>query len=264
MLQHTLAEQLRFNAASFPERPALQVVAGPELTYAEALDRTLVLATAIRERSDGSPVAILHRNGPDAALSFLACQLAGVPAVPVNNVLTPSEMDYLLDDSSVGVLLHGPEFTHLVPALSPARKPAAVCSADLGGPAQPWEAFTASDPAAPFIIGYTSGTTGFPKGAVYDGEGMYVQYLRWAVHFGLDADSTLLTAGPMFHNSYGGLSCWPWRWAPPSSGTRSCRSPSATRWSGPTSRCSTPTARAADRGRPARSGCATSPRSAAT
>ncbi|MGD0245158.1 MAG: AMP-binding protein [Streptosporangiaceae bacterium] len=102
--------------------------------------------------------------------------------------------------------LHGPEFTGLVPALSPARKPAVVCSADLGSVAQPWEAFTVSDPTAPFIIGYTSGTTGFPKGAVYDGEGMYVQYLRWAVHFGLDADSTLLTAGPMFHNSYGGLS----------------------------------------------------------
>jgi len=206
MLQHTLAEQLRFNAASFPARPALEVVGGLGLTYAEALDRTLVLATAIRERTDGSPAAILHRNSPDAALSFLACQLAGVPAVPVNNVLTPVEMDYLLDDSSAGVLLHGPEFTHLVPALSPARKPAVVCSADLGARAEPWESFTGSDPAAPFIIGYTSGTTGFPKGAVYDGEGMYVQYLRWAVHFGLDADSTLLTAGPMFHNSYGGLS----------------------------------------------------------
>ncbi len=206
VLQHTLAEQLRFNAAAFPDRPALQVVGGAELTYAEALDRTLVLATAIREHSDGTPVAILHRNGPDAALSFLACQLAGVAAVPVSNVLTPVEMDYLLDDSSVGVLLHGPEFTDLVPALSPARKPAVVCSADAGSRHEPWESFTTPDPAAPFIIGYTSGTTGFPKGAVYDGEGMYVQYLRWAVHFGLSPDSTLLTAGPMFHNSYGGLS----------------------------------------------------------
>jgi acyl-CoA synthetase (AMP-forming)/AMP-acid ligase II len=206
VLQHTLVEQLRFNAASFGGRPALQVVGGAELSYAEALDRTLVLATAIREHTDGAPVAILHRNGPDAALSFLACQLAGVAAVPVNNVLTPTEMDYLLDDSSVGVLLHGPEFTDLVPALSPARKPAVVCSADAGPRHEPWESFTAADPAAPFIIGYTSGTTGFPKGAVYDGEGMYVQYLRWAVHFGLSPDSTLLTAGPMFHNSYGGLS----------------------------------------------------------
>ena len=206
MLQHTLVEQLRFNAASFPDRPALQVVGGPELTYAQALDRTLVLATAIREHADGSPVAILHRNSPDAALSLLACQLAGVAAVPVNNVLTATEMDYLLDDSSVGVLLHGPEYAGLVPSLAPARKPAVICSAGLGAAAEPWDSFTGSDPAAPFIIGYTSGTTGFPKGAVYDGEGMYVQYLRWAVHFGLTGDSTLLTAGPMFHNSYGGLS----------------------------------------------------------
>lgn len=203
MLRHTLVEQLRFTSASYPDRPAVQVVGGQELTYAEALDRTLVLATAIRERGDGSPVAILLRNGPDAALAFLACQLAGVPALPVNGALTASEIDYVLADSDAGLLLHGPEFVDLVGAL--ARRPVAVSTADLTT-AQPWDAFEPSAPGDPFVIGYTSGTTGFPKGASYDGAGMYVQYLRWAVHFGLTADSTLLTAGPMFHNSYGGLS----------------------------------------------------------
>ena len=205
MLRHTLVEQLRLTAASYPDRPALQVVDGPELTYAEALDRTLAIATAIRERGDGTPVAILLRNGPDAALAFLACQLAGVPALPVNGALTATEIDYLLDDSSAGVLLHGPEFTERVAALNPVRRPVPVSTVDLPA-ALPWSAFEPSAPDDPFIIGYTSGTTGFPKGAVYDGAGMYVQYLRWAVHFGLNADSVLLTAGPMFHNSYGGLS----------------------------------------------------------
>lgn len=205
MVRHTLVEQLRITAASYPDRPALQVVDGPELTYAEALDRTLALATAIREHTDGSPVAILLRNGPDAALAVLACQLSGVPALPVNGALTATEIDYLLDDASAGVLLHGPEFTRRVSALAPARRPAVVSTEDLPA-ARPWSAFEPSAPDAPFVIGYTSGTTGFPKGAIYDGAGMYVQYLRWAVHFGLTGDSTLLTAGPMFHNSYGGLS----------------------------------------------------------
>jgi acyl-CoA synthetase (AMP-forming)/AMP-acid ligase II len=205
MVRHTLAEQLRLTAASYPDRPAVQVVGGPELTYAEALDRTLALATAIRERGSGGAVAILLRNGPDAALAFLACQLGGVPALPVNGALTATETDYLLDDSSADVLLHGPEFAGRVAELAPVRRPVAVSTTELP-PAQPWSAFEPSPPDAPFVIGYTSGTTGFPKGAVYDGAGMYVQYLRWAVHFGLNAESTLLTAGPMFHNSYGGLS----------------------------------------------------------
>ncbi|HEY0449734.1 class I adenylate-forming enzyme family protein [Actinophytocola sp.] len=203
MLRHTLVEQLRFTSASYPDRPAVQVVGGQELTYAAALDRTLALATAIRERGDGSPVAILLRNGPDAVLALLACQLAGVPALPVNGALTASEVDYVLADSSAGLLLHGPEFVDLVAAL--ARRRVTVSTADLPA-AQPWDAFQPSAPGDPFVIGYTSGTTGFPKGAIYDGAGMYVQYLRWAVHFGLTAESTLLTAGPMFHNSYGGLS----------------------------------------------------------
>lgn len=205
MVRHTLVEQFRLTAASYPDRPAIQVVDGPGLTYTEALDRTLALATAIREHTDGSPAAILFRNGPDAALAFLACQLAGVPALPVNGALTVPEIDYLLDDSSAGVLLHGPEFADRVAALAPAREPVPLSTDDLPA-ALPWSAFEPSAPDAPFVIGYTSGTTGFPKGAVYDGAGMYVQYLRWAVHFGLTGDSTLLTAGPMFHNSYGGLS----------------------------------------------------------
>jgi acyl-CoA synthetase (AMP-forming)/AMP-acid ligase II len=205
MIRHTLVEQLRFTATTYPDRPAIQVVGGPSLTYAGALDRTLALATAIREHTDAGPVAILLRNSPDAALALLACQLAAVPALPVNGVLTPTEIDYVLDDSSAGVLLHGPEFAGRLSALTPARRPAFVPTEDVHD-ARPWAEFTPSAPDEPFIIGYTSGTTGFPKGAIYDGAGMYVQYLRWAVHFGLSSDSTLLTAGPMFHNSYGGLS----------------------------------------------------------
>jgi acyl-CoA synthetase (AMP-forming)/AMP-acid ligase II len=206
LLRHTLVEQLRLNAAAFGDRPALSVVGGPELTYAQAYHRTLLLATAIRRHADGSPVAILQRNGVDAVLAYFACQLAGVPALPVNNVLTAPEVDYILDDSSAGVLLHGPGFDHLLAALKPRRTPVAVPTATLSGEADDWDGFTPSAVTDPFIIGYTSGTTGFPKGAVYDGEGMYVQYLRWSVHFGINAASTLLTPGPMFHNSYGGLS----------------------------------------------------------
>jgi acyl-CoA synthetase (AMP-forming)/AMP-acid ligase II len=206
MLQHTLVEQLQFNAEAFPDRPALHVIGSSELTYRAALDRTLTLASIIRRHVDGSPAALLQRNGADSVLSILACQLAGVAAVPINPVLTPSEIEFILDDASVGIILHEDELGELVRGLSPDRRPAVVSTSTVHPSTEPWGSFTPSAPGDPFIIGYTSGTTGFPKGAVYDGEGMYVQYLRWALHFGLDADSTLLTGGPMFHNSYGGLS----------------------------------------------------------
>jgi acyl-CoA synthetase (AMP-forming)/AMP-acid ligase II len=206
MLRHTLVEQLRFNAEAFGQRPALQVVGGPELTYRDALERTIALAAAIRERSDGSAVAVLRRNGPDSALAFLACQLAGVAALPVNPMLAPPEIEYLLNDSSAGLLVHSADCADLVASLPGENRPVTLCTDDVDNQSVSWDSFTPSDPSDPFVIGYTSGTTGFPKGAVYDGDSMYIQYLRWAVHFELNENSRLLIAGPMFHNSYGGLS----------------------------------------------------------
>lgn len=206
MLRHILVEQLRINAEAFGYRPALQVVGGEELTYRDALARTIALAAAIRDRAPDSAVAVLRRNGPDSALAVLACQLAGVAALPVNPMLAPPEIDYLLADSRADLLVHSADCADLVSRLSPESRPATLCTDAVAESSATWDSFTPGDPSAPYVIGYTSGTTGFPKGAMYDGDAMYVQYLRWAVHFGLDESSRLLIAGPMFHNSYGGLS----------------------------------------------------------
>lgn len=128
----------------------------------------------------GDRVAIATGNHPDIVVGFLACMRLGAIWLGVNLALASPEKAYLLRDAEVGVLIAQPD---VVDALAPHR-------ADLGdlrhvvvcdparGDRDEWRALVDAadpehrpaidiDPFAPAAIAYTSGTTGFPKGAVH-------------------------------------------------------------------------------------------------
>jgi acyl-CoA synthetase (AMP-forming)/AMP-acid ligase II len=92
----------------------------------------------------GDRVAIRLHNGIDWVLAFFGAQLAGAVVVPVNTRFTEAEVAYVIEDS-------GAKFTFTPDAELPG-----------GGPLVE-EALGGEDLAAIF---YTSGTTGFPKGAM--------------------------------------------------------------------------------------------------
>jgi long-chain acyl-CoA synthetase len=129
-----------------PRHEALvELGGGPRLTYAQLWDEAAKVAGGLHAAgvSRGDRVAIRHGNGADWVLAFLGTQMAGAVAVPVNTRLAPAEVDYLVGDSGAKLLLAPGE------AL-PTGDPYVV------------EDLDRTDLAAIF---YTSGTTGFPKGA---------------------------------------------------------------------------------------------------
>src|ERR1039457_3904082 len=119
---------------------------GPRLTYRELWDRAARVAGGLRAAGlqRGDRVALRLGNGVDWVLGFFGAMLADATVVPVNTRLTEDEVAYVVTDSGASyVIAPGDPL--------PDGPPLAI---DDAGP---------DDPAAIF---YTSGTTGFPKGAV--------------------------------------------------------------------------------------------------
>jgi long-chain acyl-CoA synthetase len=125
---------------------AVAVVGGESLSYGELWDRASRLAGGLRRIGvgRGDRVAIRLTNGIDWVLAFFGAQLLGAVVVPVNTRFTEEEVAYLVKDS-------GAVFTFEPGGELPAGAPTVV------------EDLVADDLAAIF---YTSGTTGFPKGAM--------------------------------------------------------------------------------------------------
>jgi fatty-acyl-CoA synthase len=124
--------------------------------------------------------------------------------VPVNGTLARREIDEIAADSGASTVLAAGDLLATVAALDTPLT--LIDCADVATPESVEDRRVTLDGAEPMAVGYTSGTTGLPKGAVFSHDAVFLRYLRWGWQFGLTQDHTVLTAGPMFHMSYGGLS----------------------------------------------------------
>jgi acyl-CoA synthetase (AMP-forming)/AMP-acid ligase II len=145
-LPSSLVELLRAAVDANPDGEALVEIGGRRLSYRELWDASARVAGGLVGAGvrRGDRVANLLPAGVDWVLGFLGAQLAGAVAVPVNTRFAEPEIAYVLDDSGSRV------------ALRP------------GEPLPDGEPHVADDlrPDDLAAIFYTSGTTGFPKGAM--------------------------------------------------------------------------------------------------
>ncbi len=208
VMRLTIAEAVAVRALSHPDRVAIREMGGDSLTYGQVWRRVLALAGPLAgcpAGPHGRMVGLLLPNGADAALAYLACQVAGVTAVPLNSRLAEPELAFILDDSGTGLVLTDGALAEVAARVAGTRR--VLRSSDLPTPE------TAERPLlgeggrgeAPAAIAYTSGTTGLPKGAIWSNDHFLVQIMRWGWEFGLTADTVMLVPGPLFHLSYCGL-----------------------------------------------------------
>ena len=218
----TLGQLLQWAAQTAPDRIAL--IAGvPDpsrrrrWTYAELYAQSLRTAQALRARFEpGERVAIWAHNIPEWIMTEFGAAMAGVILVTVNPGLRSREVEYVLKQSRAAGVMVVPEFRGnpmlaTVEALQ-SRLPELreiVCF-------DQWDAFLASGDIAkfelpivrstdPVMIQYTSGTTGFPKGALLHHRGLVNNGAHTADRAGIADGAVQLTTMPLFHT--GGCVC---------------------------------------------------------
>ncbi|GAA1942135.1 class I adenylate-forming enzyme family protein [Nocardioides hwasunensis] len=157
------------------------VAHGRQRTFAEVVERGWRLAHALRERglAPGDKVAAMLGNRVESFEVYVGLALGGYTAVHVNDRLTATEVDYVLSDSGARALVHTDGASGVAAQLALAPGLAAwfaiVDDAAPSGAESFDEALAVADSSPmPFgdddeaiaLIGYTSGTTGFPKGVL--------------------------------------------------------------------------------------------------
>ena len=182
-------------------------------TYSELAEQAERVARALLERFEpGERVAVWAPNAPEWVLLELGAAMAGVVLVTLNPVLRPREIAYALRQSRSSGLFVVPEIRgnptapvveelrHELPNLreveSLAGWEAFLASAGSASTAGPLPEVAAGDPAQ---IQYTSGTTGFPKGALLSHRGITNNASFCAQRLEVTGDDIWVNPMPLFH-----------------------------------------------------------------
>ncbi len=206
---------LRDAATAAPDRTALVAgVPDPALrrrwTFAELLDDSIRCAQWLLDRVDpGERIAIWAANEPEWVVALFGAALAGVVIVPMNPAFRPREAAQVLGPSGAVLVLHAEEhrgnridehvtelqdrFAHLRSAVRIAELFDEIASVPNAGP------LPVVDPFDLAQIQFTSGTTGFPKGARLHHFGVTNNARLMHRRLGMRAGDVYVNPNPMFH-----------------------------------------------------------------
>ena len=214
--ESTVGGVLREAAAAGPDLPAM--VAGlpdPGLrkrwTYGQLLAEAEQAARALAARfAPGERVAVWAPNVPEWVVLEYAAALAGLTLVTVNPAFRPAELAYVLNQSGAAGIFLVPEFRSPMADFLDEVRPDVPSLREVvffTG----WDDFLDSAPrdaALPDVrpddvaqIQYTSGTTGFPKGAELHHRGLTNNARFYAERIDLAPGEVYVNPMPLFHTA---------------------------------------------------------------
>jgi fatty-acyl-CoA synthase len=215
LLDGTVGDLLRRGAEEVPDRLALvEGCPDPSLrrtwTYAELLHSAEEIARALlKQFSPGDRIAVWAPNSPEWMLLQHGLSLAGIIMVTVNPAYKAEELRYVLKQSRAKAVFsideyRGYDMRAAVDEISPDLPDLEVAYS-----LSEWDSFLEStDPAVmlpevgpddPVQIQYTSGTTGFPKGALLHHQGVVNASYFVGKRAGFAEGEAWINAMPMFH-----------------------------------------------------------------
>jgi long-chain acyl-CoA synthetase len=212
----SIPDMLRRTAARRPRSPAV-VFGGRTLDFAtvDALGDRVAAALAAKGVAKGDRIGLWCPNSDGFVVAYCGIVKAGATVVPINVLLNPKEVAWILADAGTRGLLFFEDFAPglaEVRAAVPALRP--LASIGEGDPVEGAEAFRdwlaspAPPPAVAFrptddiaAILYTSGTTGRPKGAMLAHRNLVANTCSILEALRLEPGSDIiLVVLPLFHS----------------------------------------------------------------
>ncbi|MFC1847971.1 AMP-binding protein [Chloroflexota bacterium] len=235
----TLGSILDRIGVKYPQREAM-VCGSERVTYNTLLDRVNSIANALLKMGvkKGDKVAIWMSNIPEWVYIHFACVKIGAPVIPINTRYKVHELEFILKQSDSTTLFMMDrflkiDFTPMIYEVCPELKdsePGELKSEklpllkriivvgeqsypgmldykdvlesgkDYAGSTELENAQKAVQPDDAYLIPFTSGTTGFPKGVVTT----HYQYIRVIIGFNerfqITERDRILVVSPFYHN----------------------------------------------------------------
>ncbi|WP_301110010.1 class I adenylate-forming enzyme family protein [Sporosarcina sp.] len=209
-----IGQSLSRNARRIPEKTAI-IYEDRTYTYQQLNQEVNQLAHGLIQQGvkSGDKVALMMKNSDKFVIVYYAILKAGAIAVPVNFRLTVNEVSYILDNSDASVVLCDEEYASLineatlqnkklhlkvtagVQALSGQITYRELLHENRGNPD------VSVDESDDAEILYTSGTTGYPKGALFDHHRVLHVAFNTSMILKISSDDVLLHAAPLFHSA---------------------------------------------------------------
>ncbi len=215
-----ITDFLERRAQLTPDRLAIRdSITGTDYTYAAWNAQANQTANYLRSLGvkSGDRVAVYATNNMPYLDIWMACGKIGAVLQNLNWRLTAHELQGLVQDAAPVVLAYSGEFVEPVNQMRP-HVPGVQHFVALDTPAHPDDHDFADrddfpdvlrqprpelDWDSPWVICYTGGTTGLPKGAILSHGNMSWNSINTVMSWGLDQNDVAILNAPLFHT--GGL-----------------------------------------------------------
>jgi long-chain acyl-CoA synthetase len=171
-------------------------------TYFRTMLATYFLANFVKKQTSNPHVGIILPTSGATAVSILGCWQAGKVPIPINFLLGPEELHYVIAHSGVDTIITA---TKMLEHLGGREKlPTGLNVIELdkqkfgGIPPIRWPRDPKPDEVATIL--YTSGTSGKPKGVVLTQGNLYSNVTGAVKHAKLSWADTFLGVLPQFHS----------------------------------------------------------------
>ncbi|WP_066304309.1 class I adenylate-forming enzyme family protein [Bacillus sp. FJAT-29814] len=216
MAELTIGDAFVRSVNNYPSKTAL-IFESRRLTYSELNQRVNQLANGLLALGyqKGDKLSVLLHNGIEITEVVLACAKTGIIAVPISTRFKESEVQYIIEQSDSRGIIFEDEFLPIMESLYHNVQLKEYIRVGYGSSEKDlyknYEEFLHTQPLAEpnidihetdtWYIGYTSGTTGFPKGAIISHRTRVLHILYKIIEYGLSDEDVQMLVMPQFHSN---------------------------------------------------------------